>query len=310
MEQPLVSVIMGVYNQWDEKVLKESVESILNQTYSKLEFIIWDDGSYPDAAKLIQNLNGLDERIIIAGREENRGLAYSLNECIHLAKGKYIARMDADDISKPTRIEKQVAFLENNQEYGWCGTDAELFDENGVWGVRLMPEVPEFKDYFRYSPYIHPSVMFRAELFNKNLGYPASEETLRCEDYEIFMNLAKDGERGYNLKEPLFCYRETKESYRKRKLRFRFNEAKIRYRNYKKMGILFPFGWIYVLRPLMACLVPAKLLELVKRREGERCKKQEKSNSLNDKELIQSGEDSSESMEEIPKKAGMLQSQS
>lgn len=275
MEQPLVSVIMGVFNQWDEKVLKESVDSILNQTYSNLEFIIWDDGSHPEAAKLVQKLNGLDERIILVGKEENRGLAYSLNECIRLAKGKYIARMDADDISKPLRIEKQVAFLETHPEYGWCGTDAELFDENGVWGIRPMPETPQLRDYFYYSPYIHPSVMFRAELFDENLGYLASEETFRCEDYEIFMNLEKRGQKGYNLKENLFCYRETRESYKKRKVRFRLNEAKIRYRNYKKMGILFPIGWLYVFRPIAACLIPAKILELMKRYEGSRLKKLE-----------------------------------
>lgn len=275
MEQPLVSVIMGVFNQWDEKVLKESVDSILNQTYSNLEFIIWDDGSYPEAAKFIQKLNGLDERIIVAGKEENKGLAYSLNECIRLAKGKYIARMDADDVSKPLRIEKQVAFLETHPEYGWCGTGAELFDENGVWGTRHMPEIPQPRDYFHYSPYIHPSVMFRAELFDENLGYLASEETFRCEDYEIFMNLTKHGQKGYNLKENLFCYRETRESYRKRKVRFRLNEAKIRYRNYKKMGILFPVGWLYVFRPIAACLIPAKALEFIKRYEGSRLKKLE-----------------------------------
>lgn len=288
MGQPLVSVIMGVFNQWDEKVLKESVDSILKQTYSNLEFIIWDDGSYPDAAKIIQKLDGLDERIIVAGKEENRGLAYSLNECIRLAKGKYIARMDADDISKPLRIEKQVAFLETHPEYGWCGTDAELFDENGVWGLRPMPEIPSFKDYFHYSPYIHPSVMFRAELFDENMGYLASEETLRCEDYEIFMNLAKRGQKGYNLKENLFCYRETRDSYKKRKVRFRLNEAKIRYKNYKKMGILFPVGWIYVFRPIAACLIPTKVLEFMKRYEGS-CQKR---------------------AEGIQKKAGVLQNQS
>lgn len=275
MEQPLVSVIMGVFNQWDEKILRESVNSILNQTYSKFEFIIWDDGSHPDAARLVQKLTELDPRIIVAGKENNRGLAYSLNECIRLARGKYIARMDADDISKPLRIEKQVVFLETHPEYGWCGTGAELFDEKGVWGKRPMPEIPQMRDYFRYSPYIHPSVMFRAKLFDENTGYLASEETLRCEDYEIFMNLAGRGQQGYNLQENLFCYRETRDSYKKRKVKFRLNEAKIRYRNYKKMGLLFPVGWLHVLRPIMACLIPSKVLELVKRYEGSRAKRME-----------------------------------
>lgn len=309
MEQPLVSVIMGVFNQWDEKILLESVNSILNQTYTKLEFIIWDDGSHPDAAKLVQKLTKLDERILVAGKEKNSGLAYSLNECIRLAKGKYIARMDADDISKPLRIEKQVAFLETHSEYGWCGTGAELFDENGVWGSRPMPEIPQKNDYFRYSPYIHPSVMFRAELFDENPGYLASEETLRCEDYEIFMHLAEQGQQGYNLQENLFCYREIKDSYKKRKVRFRINEAKIRYRNYKKMGILFPAGWIYVLRPVAACLIPAKVLEIIKRSEGIRLKRMETGNSLADGQIKQPEVNRLERTGGISKKAGVLQNQ-
>lgn len=275
--RPLVSVIMGVFNQWDEMVLQEAVYSILRQTYTDFEFIIWDDGSHSDAAGSIRKLAGLDARIILAGKEENRGLAYSLNACIRLAKGKYIARMDADDVSKPQRLEKQVAFLETHPDYGWCGTDAELFDEQGVWGSRLMPEIPGIKDYLRYSPYIHPSVMFRASLFDENMGYLASEETLHCEDYEIFLHLAGLGQKGCNLKEKLFCYRETKASYRKRRARFRFNEAKIRYRRFRKMGALFPVGWLYVLRPIAACLIPAGVLETVKRMEGSLAKKTEES---------------------------------
>lgn len=275
MDKPLVSVIMGVYNQWDEKILQDAVNSILNQTFGDFEFIIWDDGSHPDAAKSVQELSKLDERIIVAGREENRGLAFSLNECIRLARGKYIARMDADDISYPKRFERQINFLETHPEYGWCGTNAELFDENGIWGFRPMPEVPQMIDYFHYSPYVHPSVMFRAMLFDENNGYLATEETLRCEDYEIFMSLVERGQKGYNLQETLFRYRETKDSYRKRKTRFRINEAKTRYRNYKKLGILFPLGWLYVLRPLAACLVPRLLLEWMKRSEGVRSKRQE-----------------------------------
>ena len=111
MEQPMVSVIMGVYNQWDEKILRDAVNSILNQSFRDFEFIIWDDGSCPEAAGNVQALGGMDQRIIIAGREENRGLAFSLNECIRLARGKYIARMDADDFSLPGRLERQGNFF-------------------------------------------------------------------------------------------------------------------------------------------------------------------------------------------------------
>ncbi len=270
MGKPLVSVIMGVYNQWDENILREAVDSILNQSYENIEFIIWDDGSTPEAAKLVKKLESLDMRITVMRREENKGLAFSLNECILQAHGKYIARMDADDISLRGRIEKQVEFLEAHPEYGWCGTNTELFDENGIWGERPYPEEPTMKDYYKFSPYAHPTVVFRAELFDAGRGYLATEETLRCEDYEIFMHLMQRGLKGYNLQENLFRYRETKESYGKRKSKYRINEAKIRYRNYKQMGKLFPVGWLFVLRPIVACLIPTAVLEFVKRSEGAR----------------------------------------
>jgi len=127
MDKPLVSVIMGVHNQWDEKILLAAVDSILKQSYTFFEFIICNDGSHPDVTQKVNDLMKLDDRIIIVGREENKGLAFSLNECIRLAKGKYIARMDSDDISLPFRIEKQVDFLERNTEYDWCGTCVELW---------------------------------------------------------------------------------------------------------------------------------------------------------------------------------------
>ena len=265
-----MSVIMGVYNQKNEKILSDAIASILNQTYTNLEFIIWDDGSDEDAAILLKKLCSSDDRVKIAGREKNRGLAFSLNECIKLAGGEFIARMDSDDISMPKRIEKQVEFLEKHPEYGWCGCGAELFDENGTWGERMMPAVPTIRDYLRCSPVVHPSVMFRAELFDEQRGYLVADETLRCEDYEIFMNLTERGIQGANLDEILFCYRETRDSYKKRKVKYRMNEALLRFRNYKKMGILFPFGWICVLRPVFACLIPSGVLGLIKRSEGKR----------------------------------------
>lgn len=262
---PEISVIMGVYNQFDKKQLMVAVESILNQTYSDIEFIIYDDGSHPEAAALLQEVKKMDKRIVLIGQEDNHGLAFSLNACIDAAKGRYIARMDADDISYPTRLIKQRDFLENNLEYSWVGCNIDVFDENGIWGQRNMPEFPDNNDYLRFSPYAHPTVMYRASIFDSNAGYLESEETLRCEDYEIFMNLRENGLRGANMQEVLFAYRENKDSYKKRTLKHRINEAKCRYRNFKKLGILFPLGWLYVMRPIAACIVPPALLGVYKR---------------------------------------------
>jgi len=114
-----VSIVMSVYNA--QKYLDEAIESILNQTYSNFEFIIINDGSTDKSLEIIENYAKKDSRIIVINRE-NKGLIYSLNEGIRKANGKYIARMDADDISLPQRLEKQVEFMEKNKNIGICGT--------------------------------------------------------------------------------------------------------------------------------------------------------------------------------------------
>lgn len=268
-KKPQISVIMGVYNQWNRESLRRAVFSILDQTFEELEFIIYDDGSCPETAVYIQELKELDPRIVLIGKEENHGLAFSLNACIDRARGKYIARMDADDIADAERLQVQYRFMELHPEYAWCGCNARLFDENGVWGCREMPERPKDKDYLKYSPYIHPTVMYRREIFEKDEGYRAGEETLRCEDYEIFMRLCRHGFRGYNIQQFLFSYREDKESFRKRKMKYRVNEVRLRYRNFKAMKILFPAGWLFVLRPVAGGLLPAGAAAWLKRREAK-----------------------------------------
>lgn len=262
-----ISVVMGVYNQKNKKILRQAVNSILNQTFRDFEFIIYDDGSDQETALYIKELQKLDDRIVLAGKKENHGLAFSLNACIKLARGKYIARMDDDDISLAERLQVQYDFLETHPEYAWCGCNSRLFDEQEIWGRRVMPECPEYKDYLKYSPYIHPTVMYRKDVLLENNGYLEAEETLRCEDYEIFMRLRQKGLRGYNLQNELFCYREDKSSFAKRKMKFRINEAKIRYRNFKAMGMLFPIGWLYVIRPIVAGLLPAGVVAWLKRKE-------------------------------------------
>ncbi len=279
LRKPMVSVIMGVYNQLDYLALISAVKSILNQTFTDFEFIIWDDGSNEETKGYLEHLPEIDNRIILVGGKENKGLAFSLNECIKMARGKYIARMDADDISYPRRLEKEVEFLQSHKEYSWVGCNAELFDENGIWGVRKMPEAPTREDYLKYSPYIHPSVMYRASIFDKNEGYQVSEDTLRCEDYEIFMRLRANGFKGANLQEVLFEYRESDDSYKKRCFICRIREAKCRYKNFKALGILFPTGWIYVFRPIVGFFVPNHLIAYLKHRESGLGRVQTESNT-------------------------------
>ena len=130
-----------------------------------------------------------------------------------------------------------------------------------------MVEIPEAADYLRYSPYIHPSVMFRSDALRKAGGYHSSVRTLRCEDYELFMRMTMDGYKGFNLQLPLFMYREDINTVHRRKLRFRIDETRLRLCYFRKLGILFPYGWIYVLRPLAGFFIPDFLLHHIKRNE-------------------------------------------
>lgn len=260
-----VSVIMGVYNQTDKEALKLAVDSIINQTLTDFEFLIYDDGSLPEVSDDICEICKCDRRIKLISSRDNKGLAFSLNACIDVAVGKYIARMDADDYSMPERLERQYDFLEANSEYGWCGCGAVLFDEKGDWGERIMPPIPEKKDFLKFSPYIHPSVMYRSDILKDNGNYRVSKDTLRCEDYEIFMRLTQAGYKGYNLGQPLLKYREDNNSYRRRKFKYRISEAKIRYYNFKAMKMLFPTGWLYCLRPIAGGLIPGNILRWLKK---------------------------------------------
>ncbi|SDB30117.1 glycosyltransferase [Eubacterium oxidoreducens] len=267
---PLVSVIMGVYNQSNLEQFTQAVDSILQQTMGDLEYLIYNDGSsIPEVNAYISKLEAKDSRIKVINAGENHGLGYALNRCIERAKGTYLARMDADDISHPDRFERQVAFLKEHPEYMWCGSNCRLFDEQGIWGEGTRPKNPQTQDYLKYSPYIHPSVMYRTELFESVTGYDEGKKTARCEDYELFMRLYDMGYRGYNIQKPLLDYRVSKVAYHTRAFRYYWYEAQIRFEGFRRLGVLWPKGWLYVLRPLISKMVPTKLIVLRKARAAE-----------------------------------------
>ena len=137
---PLVSIIMGVYNE--EKNLQTCIDSIINQTYDNWEFIICDDCSTDGSVRVLEEYRNKDSRITVLKNENNSRLAQTLNNCLKVAKGEFIARMDADDISLPDRIQKQVVFLIENPGIDCVGTGRIMFDESGDRGVRFEIERP------------------------------------------------------------------------------------------------------------------------------------------------------------------------
>jgi len=202
----LVSVIMSVYNS--EKYVEESVRSIMKQSYSNLEVLIADDCSTDNSYEILLKLANEDSRIKIIKNEHNLKLAKTLNKLIKLAKGKYIARMDSDDIALPERIEKQVYFLENNYDIDFCGTNAFWINEkNKKIGKSYLPITSfDCKYYFRFgNTFIHPSILIKSFVLKEDLY---SESFRYAQDYELWGRLLfKKNKNGANLTERLMLYR-------------------------------------------------------------------------------------------------------
>ncbi|HEC27098.1 MAG TPA: glycosyltransferase [Gammaproteobacteria bacterium] len=199
---PLVSIVMSVYN--GESYLREAIESILNQTFTDFEFIIINDGSTDTSAEIVRSYN--DERIRLI-QQENIGLAAALNRGIELSEGKYIARMDADDICYPNRLEVQFRYLERHQDIIALGSAADWIDESGQYLCTIKK--PFLFDAIQKklpdSPFIHPSVMFRRKVFYAAGRYP-ERFRISAADAVLFNKMAMLGELR-NLSEPLICYR-------------------------------------------------------------------------------------------------------
>ena len=208
----IISVVMSVYNA--EKYLKESIESILNQTFKNFEFIIINDGSTDRSLEIIENYAKKDDRIVVISRE-NRGLITSLNEGIEKAKGKYIVRMDADDISLPNRCKKQIEFMEKNSDIAISGSAAIVFrdDKESLWRVYEDEKMIKAELLFS-SPFIHPSVIMRRDLICKyNLLYDKSY--IHAEDLELWNRMSRYGLKMANINKPLLKYRDTPNSVTK-----------------------------------------------------------------------------------------------
>ena len=206
-----ISVIMPVYNA--EKYLKESIESILNQTFTDFGFLIVNDGSTDTSLEIIKSYD--DKRIRIINNEENMGLTKSLNKAVKQAHGDYIARQDADDISLPNRLELQFEFLEKHPEVALLGTGVYVINENGdEIEKRIMHPNPK-KSLSKGNRFIHGSVMFRKSVIDE-LG--AYNETLKySQDYELWLRISKKYDVE-NLTAPLYKLRMHKGSILSRKV--------------------------------------------------------------------------------------------
>ncbi len=244
--EPLVTVLMPVFN--GEKYLRDSIESILQQTYKNIEFLIIDDGSSDDSVRIVQSYD--DPRIRLIRNEKNLKLIATLNRGIELANGKYIARMDCDDISLPRRIEEQVKFLEKNHDYVLCGTGCTILGKrfsknspiNGWAKIRNRLVVG--------NCFTHPTVMFRGSILReKNIKY--DEKYVHAEDFELWQRLSEEYKLE-NISKPLLKYRITPGSISRKYNYEQLNmNSKIANRGLEKNGIFFEKS--QYMRPSLTC---------------------------------------------------------
>lgn len=199
---PLISVAMPVYN--GERYLAEAIDSILAQTFTDFELIIIDDGSTDNSLSVLQAYQKRDSRIRLISRE-NRNLVATLNEIIDLARGKWIARMDQDDIALPQRFKRQLQWIEKT-DVDICGSWVKLF---GATRQRILKhaitDAAIKMEMLFGTPFAHPTVMMKRELI-KNLRYDKAWEN--CEDYDLWERAARAGLKMTNVPEVLLLYRQ------------------------------------------------------------------------------------------------------
>jgi glycosyltransferase involved in cell wall biosynthesis len=206
MTAPVVSVVMSVFN--GERFLAEAVESILRQDYQEFEFIIIDDGSTDGSIAMLDSYQIVDARIKVY-HEKHTGLVGSLNRGCGLARGKYIARMDADDIAHRDRLEKQVAFMEAHQDVAVLGASVEWVNAEGKslyisTNPTMDSDIKEDLLLHRRCAFWHPTILMRREVFNATGGYRPN--VIGAEDYDLWLRAGEKFQLA-NLEEVVLQYR-------------------------------------------------------------------------------------------------------
>lgn len=265
----MISVIMGIYNC--ENTLEEAVDSIINQTYTNWELIMCDDGSTDNTYKIAKKLEQQDKRIKVIKNKQNLGLAATLNICLKYTKGKYIARMDADDISTPDRLKMQVDFLDKNKEFDLVGGLMQSFDEFGDKNIIGIKQLPNKYDLPKFNPFHHATIMMKSECMKLLNGYTVSKDTTRAEDVDLWFRFFNLNFNGYNLQHVIYKVREDKNAYRRRKLKYAFQASKVLYKGIKLLKLPLKY-YLYTIKPILSWFTPLTVKQIYRKKlVGSKC---------------------------------------
>lgn len=245
LHKPLVTVVMATFNE-SAVIIRKSIESILSQTLSNFELLIIDDSTKDETKKVIDDLSA-DPRIRIIRGKKRIGFAKGLNLGFNQAKGKYIARMDGDDISMKNRLELQVNYLNKHPKVSVLGGSMYIIDESDE--IISFRKYPTSKFMFRVlstyrTPLAHPTVMLRQECVARGFYY--DESFFRAEDLELWLRLQKNGFVLANMKNTLLNYRVCGDLSNKRTNDHWLYNHKARVKNFSIRNPLFSIISIFV----------------------------------------------------------------
>lgn len=250
---PKISVLMGIYNC--ASTLQEALDSLYAQTYQDFEIILCEDGSKDNTYEIALENQKQHDNIVLLRNLNNMGLNQTLNNCLDVAKGEYIARMDGDDISLPTRFEKQVKFLDEHPEYAVVSTPMIYFDENGEFRHGKGKGEIVARDFVYGSPICHAPCMARTAAFKSVGGYSVDDRLLRVEDYHLWFKLFSTGHKLFMMNECLYKMRDDRNAKSRRKWIGRRNAFLLMNKGFRMINLPWWYH-IYSLRPIITYLLP------------------------------------------------------
>ena len=258
-----ITVLMGIYNC--APTLQEALDSLYAQTYKNFKIVMCDDGSKDDTLKIAEENARMHENVIVIKNERNMGLNYTLNHCLEYADTEYCARMDGDDISLPTRFEKEINFLDEHPEYAVVSTPMIYFDENGEFRRGKGKGEVEAKDFVHGTPICHAPSMSRTDVIKSVGGYSVSKNLLRVEDYHLWFKVYAAGHKLYMLNKCLYKMRDDRNAVGRRNWITRRNEAYVKHKGYNMIGLPLWYQ-IYTIAPILKYFAPQWIYRYFHRR--------------------------------------------
>lgn len=258
-----ITVLIGIYNC--ANTLVEALDSLMNQTYKEFKVVLCDDGSKDDTLKVAEDYALNHENIIVIKNEHNMGLNFTLNHCLEYADTEYVARMDGDDISLPTRFEKEIEFLDCHPDYALVSTPMVYFDEDGDYRTGIANKEPKKVDFINGPQFCHAPCMIRTAVLKDVDGYTVDDRLLRVEDDHLWFKLYAKGYKGYNLDEALYKMRDDRRAFKRRTWQSRKNEVYVKHIGFKMIGLPWYYQ-IYALRPILTYIAPKWLYDMYHRK--------------------------------------------